>query len=295
MDKQTKIKKYFNQRQHLKLSNAAYKKQLAAYADFILSADWGGRGDITSKLLLDNNRTIKAEIVAKETGILSGVAEVVWLGKKFGLKILRAKKDGKKISKGERVLEFSGEIKNILKTERILLNIIQRMSGIATTTAEAVRLVGKKVLLVSTRKTPLGLLDKKAVTDGGGGTHRLGLHDFVLVKDNHLDAAGINKNQALALLLEKKIFWEVEARSLAEAKQVAGFAPDVIMLDNFLPAAAKITAQVLKQKYPQMILEVSGGITIKNLKNYANIGVDVISLGSLTHSARVLDFSLNLR
>jgi nicotinate-nucleotide pyrophosphorylase (carboxylating) len=184
------------------------------------------------------------------------------------------------------LLKLNGTIKNILKTERTALNILQRMSGIATETNKLVKKIKHKSLLCSTRKTQWGLLDKKAVMLGGGGTHRLGLHDFILVKDNHLAATDKINWQKLS-----KKFWEIEVDSTKQALVFARYNPDAIMLDNFKPQTIKRT---IKKLSPQIIFEASGGITESNLFEYAKTGVDVISMGSLTHSTKSLNINLQV-
>ena len=191
-----------------------------------------------------------------------------------------------RIEKGDAIIKLVGGIKTILKLERTILNILQRMSGIATQTAHLVKLC-PHVLICPTRKTQWGLLDKKAVTVGGGGTHRLGLYDWILIKDNHLKISNFEFR-----ILNK--FWEIEVKNEKELKKAIALKPDVIMFDNFKPNQIKKLIKILHEKHPQIIFEASGGINEETIKNYSQTGVDVISLGALTHSTKALDISLDI-
>ena len=184
----------------------------------------------------------------------------------------RYKNDGAEVKKGEIVLKLSGGIKNILKTERTILNLFQRMSGIATETERLAKLC-PRVLVCSTRKTPLGLLDKKAVTIGGGGTHRLGLFDWILIKDNHIKCANYEMSTKLparhastAVVAGGRTtkFWEIEVISEGEFKKALNWKPDAIMLDNFKPKDIKKILTKYSKDTTNTIIEASGGINEKN-------------------------------
>ena len=184
-------------------------------------------------------------------------------------------------------MQIKGKIKDILKLERTILNILQRMSGIATTTNNIINKNKKsQALIVPTRKTQWGLLDKRAVSLGGGGTHRLGLYDWILIKDNHIKISNFK--------FQISNFFEIEVKNEKELKLALTTKPDAIMLDNF---SAKKIKQILKKyqkKLQKTIIEASGGINEKNISKYYNSNVDIISLGSLTHSVKSLDISLKI-
>jgi len=289
--KKSLIQKYFNQASKLSIKNIKYKGQLEALTKFFLNEDLDGRGDITTNLLIKKNNKVEANIVVKEQGVVAGVEEVVWFLRNNKIKTEIKIKDGQKVKKGDLILKLTGGIKDILKTERTVLNLLQRMSGIATQTRKLIDIIGSKVLICPTRKTQWGLLDKKAVVLGGGGTHRLGLYDFVLIKDNHL-----TNNQLTNKLINQlsNTFWEVEVESINQALQIAKLSPSAIMFDNFEPDNIKKAIIKIKKINPNIIFESSGGINENNIKKYANTGVDIISLGALTHSTKALDIGLGL-
>lgn len=287
MTKQQKIQKYFNQKNKLTLKNKKYWQQVKFFTGFMLREDLDSKGDITTDLLIKNNSKVEAVIIAKENGIVAGVEEVKWFLKKHKIQNTRYKNDGDMIIKGETILKLNGGIKNILKTERTILNLLQRMSGIATETNKLAKLC-PNILITPTRKTQWGLLDKKAVTVGGGGTHRLGLYDWILIKDNHLNQTKKYKLKAIGS------FWEVEVKNEKQFKHFLQFKPGAIMFDNFKP---KNIIKILRKYYKNIndtIIEASGGINKKNIAEYSKTDVDVISLGYLTHSAKALDLSLEI-
>lgn len=295
--KQQKIQKYFNQKQKLTIKNEKYLRQLKNLIVNFLDEDLGDVGDITSDNLISENAKANAKIIAKENGILAGLEESKWFLTNYQLQVTSYKHDGAKLKKGEVILEIKGGIKDILKTERTILNLMQRMSGIATQTNKLTKLVGNNILITPTRKTHWGLLDKKAVVCGSGGTHRLGLYDFILIKDNHRHFAGLELEKNIENIKNKKLFWEIEADTQEEVLKFAILKPDVIMFDNFKPEKIKETFKKLKKmniNYQSIIFEASGGINEKNIAQYNNTGVDIISLGSLTHSAKALDISLDI-
>jgi len=285
MTKRQKIKKYFNQREKLALKNPKYLRQVKRLTQNFLREDLGTKGDVTSDAIIKGNPKVTAIIKAKENGILAGLEEVVWFLKTYNLKSITYKLDGTQIKKGTKLFTIKGGIKDILRIERTILNLLQRMSGIATQTHKLVQKVGKDVLVLPTRKTQWGLVDKKAITLGGGGTHRLGLYDWILIKDNHL-------KHTSHFPLPTSHFWEIECKTKKQVLKFTKLDPDAIMFDNFTPQEIK---KILKQiGKTNIIFEASGGITEKNIIEYAKTGVDVISLGSLTHSVKSLDISLNI-
>jgi len=174
-----------------------------------------------------------------------------------------------------------------------MLNLMQRMSGIATHTRNFVNQIPETVLLCPTRKTQWGLLDKRAVTLGGGGTHRLGLYDFVLIKDNHLQYILHLKTKAKELN-DKHIFWEIEADTADQVREFATLNPSAIMFDNFTPEKIIPMVTKLRESNPEIILEASGGVNNQTIEAYGKTGVDIISMGSLTHSVMSLDIALDI-
>ncbi|MFA4831429.1 MAG: carboxylating nicotinate-nucleotide diphosphorylase [Patescibacteria group bacterium] len=287
MTKHQKIQKYFNQKSKLTIKNPKYLRQLKTLTDFMLREDLDSKGDLTTNRLIKQNKKTKAQIIAKENGILAGIEETLWFLRRHKVTGIRHKKDGDMIKKDDVFLSLSGGIKDILKTERVALNLLQRLSGIATQTNKLIKKTKNKILICPTRKTQWGLLDKKAVAVGGGGTHRLGLYDWVLVKDNHLSQCPLS---SFPFPLSPS-FWEIEVNTSKEASEFSKYQPDAIMFDNF---KSKQIKKMIPKLNSQIIFEASGGINEFNLAEYAKTGVDVISIGALTHSARALDISLEL-
>ena len=220
------------------------------------------------------------------------------------------RKDGQPITKGTNILALSGKARTLLKIERIVLNMLQRMSGIATATGGIIRKTRNKVAVAPTRKTVLKYLDKKAVYAGGGATHRIGLHDAILIKDNHLAILKKkygNYMEKAVKEAEKKQkhagFIGIEVKSLKEALEAAHAGrkikkvPFILLLDNMKPNKIKEIVAALRKEglRSNVLLEASGGINEKNAGAYAQTGVDVISMGSLTHSVKALDMSMEIR
>ncbi len=259
-----------------------------------------GDGDHTSLSTIPENTTGKAKLIVKEDGILAGVALALEIFNQVNpeLKVNVLINDGSAIQVGDIVLTVEGSTHAILLAERLVLNCMQRMSGIATKTNRIVQLLkpyDTKVL--DTRKTTPGLryLEKLAVKIGGGVNHRIGLYDMILIKDNHVDYAGgiTNAIKAANTYLEvnnKNLAIEIEVRNIDELKEVltAGNV-DRIMLDNFDLPLLKEAVKLVDGKF---ITEASGGITEENVTSYAACGVDYISMGALTHSVKSLDLSL---
>ena len=263
-----------------------------------------GQGDITTHLLIPEKVMVQAEIIAKETGVAAGIEEALILLESLGIKAKPLVKDGQKIAKGKVLIKIKGNAKNILASERTVLNLLARMSGIATFTNRIVRKIrkaGYKTVIACTRKTAPGLeyFDKKAVLLGGGDTHRLHLDDMILIKDNHVAIVG-NVKEAVKLAKKQASFSkkiEVEVSDVNEAIEAAKAGADIIMLDNFTPEKVKDAINRLKKENlrDKVLIEASGGINEKNIINFAAAGVDIISLGALTHSAKALDISLEIR
>lgn len=259
-----------------------------------------GDGDHTSLSTIPPGTIGKAKLIIKDDGILAGVELALEIFKMVdpNLKVQALLKDGDVVKYGDIGLTVSGSTHSILKAERLVLNCMQRMSGIATKTHHLVTLLkNTKTKILDTRKTTPGLryLEKWAVRIGGGVNHRIGLYDMILIKDNHVDYAGGIKNAITAAKnylseKQKQLQIEIEVRNLEELKEVlATGGIDRIMLDNFTPDRLKQAVELIDGQYTT---EASGGITEDNVTTYAACGVDYISMGALTHSVKSLDISL---
>ena len=269
-----------------------------------LLAEDVGQGDVTTAAIMKEGQIIEASIIAKESGVAAGIEEVVILAEGLGLKTETCVKDGEALKKGQIVVKFSGDARTILSAERTMLNLLSRMSGIATATkrlVEKLREARMATKVAATRKSAPGLLyfDKKAVLLGGGDPHRLHLDDMILIKDNHVAVVGsveaAVKKAKLNASFTKKV--EVEVTRIADAVVAAKAGADIVMLDNFSPKQIIEAKASLKKAgfFGKVILEASGGITEANLLEYAATGVNVLSLGELTHSAKALDLSLEIK
>lgn len=259
-----------------------------------------GDGDHSALACIPESATGSAQLLVKENGILAGVdvALEVFQLVDSNLTVDVFMHDGDKITVGDVVLHVTGSSQSILKAERLVLNLMQRMSGIATKTAYMVSIVqGTGVTLLDTRKTTpnMRVLEKLAVKIGGAQNHRMGLYDMIMLKDNHIDYAGgikqaIEKTKAYLANNNKQLKIEVEARDLDEVKQILKAGPvDRIMLDNFSYDDIKTAVKLIDN---QSETEASGGITEETLLAYAQCGVDYISIGALTHAIKSLDLSL---
>jgi nicotinate-nucleotide pyrophosphorylase (carboxylating) len=267
-----------------------------------LLAEDVGQGDVTSVAVVPAGLTVEAVVVAKEAGIAAGIEETAILAESLGLSVKTKVVDGDEIKNGKVILRISGDAQAILSAERTMLNLLSRMSGIATTTrrlTEKLRKVNATAKIAATRKTAPGLLyfDKKAVLIGGGDPHRLRLDDMILVKDNHIAIAGNVETavkKAKAASFSKKI--EVEVTSVIDTLKAAEAGADIIMLDNFSPKQIREAIKALKKAgfFGKILLEISGGITEQNLLEYASTQVNIISMGELTHSVKALDISLEI-
>lgn len=262
-----------------------------------------GQGDITTDLINSPGTMAEAEIVAKDSGIAAGIKEAEILMKSLGLKVETLVQDGERIRPGRRLIKLSGDAGTILSVERTVLNILSRMSGIATTTRNLIEKLQKaklKVTVAATRKTAPGLMyfDKKAVLIGGGDTHRLHLDDMILIKDNHIALAG-SIDKAIGKARQKASFSkkiEIEVANAEDALKAAKGGADIIMLDNFSPDQARKACALLRKAEGQkrILIEASGGITAESVMRYASTGVDVVSLGEITESAKALNISLEI-
>ncbi len=259
-----------------------------------------GEGDHSTLACVPENATGKAKLLVKDTGIIAGVelAEKIFHTFDPELKITVFIKDGTAVKPGDVAFEIEGKSRSILSTERLVLNFMQRMSGIATQTNQITKLIeGLDTKLLDTRKTTPGirLLEKWAVKIGGGHNHRFALYDMIMLKDNHVDYAGgiehaILRTQEYLKTTGKKLKVEIEVRNEDELKQVLAVGQvDRIMLDNFTPERIKAVLPLIPKQYE---VEASGGITLETIRSFAETGVDFISVGALTHSFKSLDMSL---
>lgn len=283
---------------------ASVEPDVRALIDLALAEDIG-TGDITSLATIPADRTATAVMLAKDVGVLSGidVAREVFLTVDPSLEFEALKQDGDTIADREDLAVVKGNARSILTGERVALNFVQRLSGVATITASyAAAVAGSNTSIVDTRKTTPGmrLLEKRAVMDGGGRNHRFGLADGVLIKDNHLAAIGGPNRIADAIAAARNraphtLKVEVEVTSLDELRQALDANADIVMLDNMDTPTMAEAITIRNESGKSALLEASGGITLERLPELAAIGIDLISAGALTHSAPSLDISLDIR
>ncbi len=283
---------------------ASVEPDVRALIDLALAEDIG-TGDITSLATIPADRTATAAMLAKQEGVLSGidVAQEVFRTVDPSLEFSTLKHNGDTVHDREDVAIVKGNARSILTAERTALNFVQRLSGVATITAQYVAAVaGSSTAIVDTRKTTPGmrLLQKRAVMHGGGRNHRFGLADGVLIKDNHLAAIGGPNRIADAVSAAKAraphtLRIEVEVTSLAELHEALEAGADIVLLDNMDTATMAEAIAIRNASGKQAILEASGGITLERLSELAAIGIDLVSVGALTHSAPSLDISLDIR
>ena len=262
-----------------------------------------GYGDITSEAVIDGKLRARGRLFYKEEGVTAGLDEVAAIFDYLGCAVRILAEEGRRVPSGKVLIEIEGPARALLAGERTALNLVGRMAGIATATAEAVsraKKVNPNVRVAATRKTAPGLrdLDKRAVELGGGDTHRLKLDDCVLIKDNHL-SFGYSISEAVerarrGVSFTKKV--EVETRSLEEATEAVAAGADIVMFDNLNPAEVRECLSALEERglRHRSLFEASGGITIENVGEYAATGVDIVSMGCLTHSVRNLDVKLEI-
>lgn len=300
----------------LHLQNPEYLQAVQVFLDELLLEDTRPR-DLTVAALGIGGEAASGRILAKQAGIAAGIEEYRWLLGRGGISVNSLKKDGEAFERGDTLLEIEGERGALLSYERVGLNLLQRMSGIATATHELIERVRRRnsaMAVIGTRKTPWGLLDKRALHLGGGGTHRLGLGDAILVKNNHLALLADREEEAAPIAVrrawefrEEAVFIEVEVRSDSGAvaaatefrrlREANGFAcPCWLLLDNTPPGAIRNILQRLRveQVLEHALIEASGNISAENIEGYADSGVDAASSGALTHSAQALDLSQRL-
>ncbi|MFY0651278.1 MAG: carboxylating nicotinate-nucleotide diphosphorylase [Cyclobacteriaceae bacterium] len=275
------------------------KEAVLRFVDRALKEDIGD-GDHSSLSSIPQDLEQKAKLISKDEGVLAGVQLAEWIFARYDKTVaIDVKiKDGEEISTGDTVLLLEGKARSILSAERLILNCIQRMSGIATYTKKMTELIrGTGVQILDTRKTTpnFRICEKWAVKIGGAENHRFGLYDMIMLKDNHIDYAGgiekaVTSTKKYLKDNKKDLKIEVETRTLSEVTEaIESGGVDVIMLDNMLPSMMKEALQIIDGRCKT---EASGGITEKNIREIAQTGVDYISVGALTHSYRSLDLSL---
>src|SRR5580704_1666106 len=318
--RQRRVEKALFRGGNLTLENPAYLRVLRSLLNAVLVPDLTPR-DLTVAALEIKNRRAAAQVLAREPGVAAGLEEYAYLLRARGVKVTLKKDDGDLFQTGDVLLRSDGGQNKLLSLERVGLNLLQRMCGIATATSrlqERARRRCSATRILGTRKTPWGLMDKRAIHLGGGGTHRLGLGDGIVIKNNHLALLARSEEQAVPLALTKAwksrrgaAFIEVEVRS-EEAALAAGRVfkrlqaedaaspfkrrkvqecPCLVMLDNLMPEEVRsIIINMRKQRvWDAALVEASGGISETNMEPYADAEVDAISIGALTHSARALD------
>ena len=267
-----------------------FKKQLLQFL-----AEDVGKGDITSALL--PKKKISVRIISRENAIVAGVHYAKEIFKLKKCKVRIVKKDGSKTKPNQTIMIITGDAGDILTCERTALNLLTRMSGIASQTNELVKKIPKKTKLYATRKTAPGLryFDKEAVEIGGGKKHRLRLDETIMIKDNHI-AVGDSLLFLIKKTKKKYKKFEVEVETITDALLAAKEGATIIMLDNFSPSQIKKAISVLKKQKlrNKVMLEASGGINSKNISKYGQTGVDIISVGSITNSVKGIDMSLEI-
>jgi nicotinate-nucleotide pyrophosphorylase (carboxylating) len=277
------------------------KPQIEEIIDRALAEDLG-KGDVTTEALIPSDQQGTGFIVAKEEGILAGIEVAKQVFHRIGpeLKVEILTENGARVKPGTKLSKVSGSIASILKAERVALNFLQRLSGIASETNRYVaRVEGLPVRIMDTRKTTPGLrsLEKYAVKAGGGENHRMNLGDGILIKDNHLAglrSRGLDIKEIVARARQnapQRLPVEVEVRTVSEALEAVEAGADIVMLDNM---NLEDMRKAVKSIHGRALVEASGGITLDNVRAVAETGVDFISIGALTHSARALDISLEL-
>lgn len=275
---------------HLSITDEEIEEYLREDAPF---------GDITSAALIQTNRYAKAYVYCKENCVIAGVDEAKRIFEHLGCNVTLQFRDGDTVEKFRKVLFVAGDAAKILLGERVALNFLMRMSGIATMTAELVKMAREAnpdVRVAATRKTTPGFrkFEKKAIIIGGGDTHRFSLSDAILIKENHITLVGVVEE---AVKLAKKTSFtkkvEVEVRTVEDAVKCATLGVDIIMLDNFKLSDAEEAYKKIKEINKGILVEISGGVNKSNIKKYAKC-CDVISAGILTHSVRAIDFSLEV-
>ncbi len=283
------------------------RERAQALIDMALDDDLGTAGDITSKSTIPEAAESVGRFVARREGVVAGLPIVGMIAERFRPFIdwKPFASDGDRIAPGEILGEVRGQTRSVLALERLSLNFLQRLSGIATLTNRFVeKTEGTKARILDTRKTTPGwrTLEKYAVRCGGGLNHRMGLHDAILIKDNHLAALAASGcvrpvteavQRARAFTHGEGVMVTIEVDTLSQLNEALEATPDCILLDNFTPEMARIAVERRDRSAPRVLLEISGGLTLDRIADYASIGVDRLSVGALTHSAPALDIALD--
>ena len=295
------VLEFWDRSKELQINNKEYRDFVNKFF-YLLSRNDDYKNDITTKFLIKEKKII-AYIIAKEDGIIAGLEEFSFLNKDLKSKFF--KKDGYKIKMGDVIVEAYGSAKKMLSRERTNLNLLQRMSGIATLTHNLNKKLNNKIKVAATRKTSWGLLDKKAVSIGGGLTHRLNLSDGIIIKDNHLKIIDYDFKKAINSVKNKSRYIEIEVENAKQALEAALIIKKAkesdknvyaIMLDKIKPEEMNSITKELKIQslYGYVLLEASGNISQENIKEYLNCDVDVISMGCITNSAKSLNMSMEI-
>jgi nicotinate-nucleotide pyrophosphorylase (carboxylating) len=316
VSREAQVQRAFFRTERLQISDEEYRSAVLALLEPLLRSD-ADHGDLTVSALGLAEGQASGLVIAKESGVAAGLQEWEWMLKRSNRLIHLLKKDGEQIERGDVLAEIKGRRGDLLLHERTGLNLLQRMSGIATMTwrlQERLRRRNSRTVLIATRKTPWGLLDKRAVSLGGGGTHRLGLGDAILVKNNHLALLAAREEDGVVTAVERAwagrrsaAFVEIEVRS-AESAVAAARAfrrvresdpapcPCILLLDNMSAEQARGTLEVLQAEglRDEVLAEISGAITESGMDEYASCGADALSMGALTHSPKALDLSLRI-
>ena len=303
------IRNAFDAADELDLSRSSYRDTVNSFLKKMIDEDVDS-GDVSLIPRQSYESALKAKIIAKSPAVIAGLDETIYFASRHDLQIQSDFKNGDLVKSGDILLRVTGKAAEILTLERSILNILQRLSGIATTTKSYVdTIAGTNTFIVGTRKTLWGLLDKHAIQCGGGLTHRLGLHDAAMLKENHLAVLRKSDNpDALRNAVTQMIsaypylrFIEIEVSHTDEFRAILGYLknitapfPFVIMFDHFEPdqISALINEAKSKKLYSHILFEASGNITLDTIRSFAESGVDVISVGALTHSVTSADFSL---
>jgi len=304
------VLEFWDRSKDLEINNKKYKSYVEKFFKDKLKQDVG-KGDVTTDSLIPKNKNIRASVIVRENGIIAGIEEVLLLLQQF--KVKKFKKDGDRVKNNDKILEIYGRARKILIYERTLLNILQRMSGIATLTCETKKLAN--CFVAGTRKTLFPLFDEKSLSIGGALTHRLDLSSAILVKDSHLEILNDNIKKAVILANKNKKtkYVEIEVKNEREALEAAETITKLksnklfaIMFDNMKPQIIKNTIiKINARKFKisgthymdnkNILFEASGNINQNNIKEYSKTGVDIVSLGILTHSVNNLNISLEIK
>lgn len=304
-DRDATMLEIYNKTMFFNVGSMIYFDFLTSYVDSCLKADLADNGDVTTTLLHDDfPAKITAQIIAKQDGVFSGGQELEYIVRKAGINLKMEYASGVTFQSGDILCTLKGSAYSILSVERTLLNLLQRMCGIATA---ASKFETKYTKVAVTRKTPLPLIDKRAAIDGGVFPHRVNLSDAIMIKDTHLDQFGrdfdIVEEKLKCADLRGISFVDIEVATLGEALKVGEMAkkldlkvPIAIMLDNFNSEEIKKTVKALETDdlWRYVLLEVSGGITSQNYKEYDIHGVSVMSIGEITHSVKACDISMKI-